>query len=137
MQRNAGKRMKSSWPRRKLLNGLVEQVASTRLHCATILIFSILLDYDLIWLSGQSCNIYLQFLAHRSIRRLCAKLFLKGETQQVDRILEEFSRRYWECNPAGIYGSASALNFHLSGIPLTKMCRSRACCLLLTTASQY
>jgi PH and SEC7 domain-containing protein len=25
----------------------------------------------------------------------------------VDRILEEFSRRYWECNPGGVYGSAS------------------------------
>lgn len=41
-------------------------------------------------------------------RRLCAKLFLKAETQQVDRILVEFSRRYFECNPTSIYGSASA-----------------------------
>lgn len=42
-----------------------------------------------------------------SYRRLCAKLYLKAETQQVDRILEEFSRRYWDCNPGGVYGSAS------------------------------
>ena len=40
-------------------------------------------------------------------RRLCAKLYLKAETQQVDRILEEFSRRYWDCNPTSLYGSAS------------------------------
>lgn len=40
-------------------------------------------------------------------RRLCAKLYLKGETQQVDRILEEFSRRYWECNTGTLYGSSS------------------------------
>jgi Sec7-like guanine-nucleotide exchange factor len=42
-----------------------------------------------------------------AFRRLCAKLYLKAETQQVDRILEEFSRRYWETNPNTIYGSSS------------------------------
>ncbi|RDB16953.1 hypothetical protein Hypma_002582 [Hypsizygus marmoreus] len=45
-----------------------------------------------------------------AFRRLCAKLYLKGETQQVDRILEEFSRRYWECNPGGLYGSANIVH---------------------------
>ncbi|TFK25728.1 Sec7 domain GEF [Coprinopsis marcescibilis] len=45
-----------------------------------------------------------------AFRRLCAKLYLKGETQQVDRILEEFSRRYWECNPNGVYGSANIVH---------------------------
>lgn len=45
--------------------------------------------------------------------RLCAKLYLKAETQQVDRILEEFSRRYWECNPGCIYGSASEYSLYL------------------------
>lgn len=40
-------------------------------------------------------------------RRLCGKLYLKAETQQVDRILEQFSRRYWDCNPGSVYGSAS------------------------------
>lgn len=44
------------------------------------------------------------------LSRLCSKLFLKAETQQVDRILEEFSRRYWECNPNTVYGSSSASN---------------------------
>ncbi|KAL5523862.1 hypothetical protein ACEPAG_8035 [Sanghuangporus baumii] len=45
-----------------------------------------------------------------AFRRLCAKLYLKAETQQVDRILEEFSRRYWETNPSTIYGSASVVH---------------------------
>ncbi|CAG8642779.1 4764_t:CDS:10 [Funneliformis mosseae] len=41
-----------------------------------------------------------------AFRGLCGKLYIKGETQQVDRILESFSIRYWECNPKTIYGSA-------------------------------
>ncbi|TFK53596.1 hypothetical protein OE88DRAFT_1733496 [Heliocybe sulcata] len=45
-----------------------------------------------------------------AFRRLCGKLFLKAETQQVDRILEEFSRRYWECNPNTVYGSANVVH---------------------------
>ncbi|KAI0266753.1 hypothetical protein BC834DRAFT_111496 [Gloeopeniophorella convolvens] len=45
-----------------------------------------------------------------AFRRLCAKLFLKAETQQVDRILEEFSRRYWECNPGSLFGNASVVH---------------------------
>lgn len=34
-----------------------------------------------------------------SIRSICARLVLKGETQQVDRILASFSSRWCECNP--------------------------------------
>ncbi|KAI0035843.1 hypothetical protein K488DRAFT_82603 [Vararia minispora EC-137] len=45
-----------------------------------------------------------------AFRRFCAKLYLKAETQQVDRILEEFSRRYWECNPGSLFGSASVVH---------------------------
>ncbi|GAW00510.1 sec7-like domain belongs to guanine nucleotide exchange factors [Lentinula edodes] len=45
-----------------------------------------------------------------AFRRLCAKLYLKAETQQVDRILEEFSRRYWECNPNTLYGSSNLVH---------------------------
>ena len=40
-------------------------------------------------------------------RRLCAKLYLKAETQQVDRILEVFAKRYWDCNPTTIFGNPS------------------------------
>ncbi|KAJ4483460.1 hypothetical protein J3R30DRAFT_1783685 [Lentinula aciculospora] len=45
-----------------------------------------------------------------AFRRLCAKLYLKAETQQVDRILEEFSRRYWECNPNTLFGSSNLVH---------------------------
>ncbi|KAJ3123718.1 hypothetical protein HK098_001696 [Nowakowskiella sp. JEL0407] len=34
-----------------------------------------------------------------AFRKLCTQLHLNGETQQIDRILFQFSRRYWECNP--------------------------------------
>ncbi|KAG1816135.1 uncharacterized protein BJ212DRAFT_1568725 [Suillus subaureus] len=45
-----------------------------------------------------------------AFRHLCAKLYLKAETQQVDRILEELSRRFWDCNPTRLYGSASVIH---------------------------
>ncbi|KIJ49400.1 hypothetical protein M422DRAFT_246490 [Sphaerobolus stellatus SS14] len=45
-----------------------------------------------------------------AFRRFCAKLYLRAETQQVDRILAQFSRRYWECNPTSIYGNASVVH---------------------------
>jgi hypothetical protein len=34
-----------------------------------------------------------------ALRSLCSKITLKGETQQVDRVLEAFSSRWCECNP--------------------------------------
>ncbi|PWY79344.1 hypothetical protein BO94DRAFT_537357 [Aspergillus sclerotioniger CBS 115572] len=34
-----------------------------------------------------------------ALRRLCNRLVLKGETQQVDRVLDAFSTRWCECNP--------------------------------------
>jgi hypothetical protein len=34
-----------------------------------------------------------------AFRILCLKLYLKGETQQLDRIIEAFAKRYFECNP--------------------------------------
>lgn len=40
-----------------------------------------------------------------AFRKLCMKLFLKGETQQVDRILIEFSKRFWEQNASNLYFS--------------------------------
>lgn len=45
-----------------------------------------------------------------AFRRLCGKLYLKGETQQVDRILEAFGRRYWNCNLNSPYGNASIVH---------------------------
>lgn len=34
-----------------------------------------------------------------AMRSLCSRIVLKGETQQVDRILDSFSTRWCECNP--------------------------------------
>ncbi|KAG6812608.1 hypothetical protein H0H92_001959 [Tricholoma furcatifolium] len=74
------------------------------------------------WLGGHgrinrmALHNYVEFFDFTSLRldmafrRLCSKLYLKAETQQVDRILEEFSRRYWDCNPGGVYGSANVVH---------------------------
>ncbi|WAR51713.1 hypothetical protein PtB15_1B149 [Puccinia triticina] len=45
-----------------------------------------------------------------AFRKLCTKMYLKGETQQVDRILAEFSRRYWEQNQSNIYVNADMVH---------------------------
>ncbi|KAK9764230.1 hypothetical protein K7432_008438 [Basidiobolus ranarum] len=37
-----------------------------------------------------------------AFRFFCSCLFLSGEAQIIDRILNEFSRRYWECNKGGV-----------------------------------
>ena len=39
------------------------------------------------------------------LRDLCAKLYLKAESQEIDRILEGFSTRYYECNPTTVFGT--------------------------------
>ncbi|KAI0225447.1 hypothetical protein L0F63_001117 [Massospora cicadina] len=38
-----------------------------------------------------------------AFRSLCAHLYLHGETQVIDRILAEFARRYWHCNPDSVF----------------------------------
>ncbi|GEM09884.1 SEC7-like domain containing protein [Rhodotorula toruloides] len=45
-----------------------------------------------------------------AFRKLCGKLYLKAETQQVDRILEQFSRRYFADNPSSPYGSLDVVH---------------------------
>uniref|UniRef100_V5E843 SEC7 domain-containing protein n=2 Tax=Kalmanozyma brasiliensis (strain GHG001) TaxID=1365824 RepID=V5E843_KALBG len=45
-----------------------------------------------------------------AFRRLCDKLFLRAETQQIDRILAAFSQRYYECNPESVFGSADVIH---------------------------
>ncbi|KAH9858835.1 hypothetical protein C2E23DRAFT_880256 [Lenzites betulinus] len=74
------------------------------------------------WLGGQSrinkaaLRHYMNFFdfsnlrLDQAFRKMCGKLYLKAETQQVDRILEEFARRYWECNPTCVLGSASVVH---------------------------
>ncbi|KAI0695520.1 hypothetical protein BC835DRAFT_1273155, partial [Cytidiella melzeri] len=74
------------------------------------------------WLGGQSpinkvaLRHYIDFFdfsgmrLDNAFRKLCAKLYLKAETQQVDRILEQFARRYWDCNPTTLFGSANVVH---------------------------
>ncbi|KAI0821612.1 hypothetical protein BC628DRAFT_1329136 [Trametes gibbosa] len=74
------------------------------------------------WLGGQSrinkaaLPHYMNFFdfsnlrLDQAFRKMCGKLYLKAETQQVDRILEEFARRFWECNPTSVLGSASVVH---------------------------
>lgn len=55
---------------------------------------------------------YMQFFVFTEMRldsafrKLCSKLYFKAEAQQIDRILESFANRYWDCNPECLFGSA-------------------------------
>ncbi len=42
-----------------------------------------------------------------AFRQFCRKLYLKAETQEIDRILDGFSARYFQCNPTTIFVSPS------------------------------
>ncbi|KAI8339148.1 hypothetical protein BC941DRAFT_501440 [Chlamydoabsidia padenii] len=44
-----------------------------------------------------------------AFRNLCAKLFFKAESQQMDRIIEAFAKKFWECNPIDLYHSADVV----------------------------
>ena len=46
----------------------------------------------------------------QAFRNLCAKLYLKGETQQIDRVLYQFSARYYNCNTESIFGSIDVIH---------------------------
>ncbi|KAI8982585.1 hypothetical protein BDB01DRAFT_793285 [Pilobolus umbonatus] len=54
---------------------------------------------------------YMQYFdfTHRQLdeafRMLCNKLFFKAESQQLDRIVESFAKRYYECNPSTVFQS--------------------------------
>ncbi|KAI8142560.1 hypothetical protein BJV82DRAFT_145625 [Fennellomyces sp. T-0311] len=45
-----------------------------------------------------------------SFRKLCGKMYFKAEAQQIDRILEVFASRYWECNPTSIMRSSDVVH---------------------------
>ncbi|KAL1924861.1 uncharacterized protein VTP21DRAFT_4515 [Calcarisporiella thermophila] len=45
-----------------------------------------------------------------ALRRMCERLYIKGETQQIDAILAGFARRYWECNPKSIFESTDEVH---------------------------
>ena len=49
-----------------------------------------------------------------ALRDLCGKLYLKGEAQQVDRVLEAFSTRWCDCNPNhGFKATGKSIPKHL------------------------
>ncbi|KAI8365713.1 hypothetical protein BD560DRAFT_448084 [Blakeslea trispora] len=55
---------------------------------------------------------YFEFATMRldsAFRKVCSKLYFRAEAQQIDRILEAFAKRYWECNPKTIFGSADVV----------------------------
>lgn len=45
-----------------------------------------------------------------AMRDLCNRLVLKGETQEVDRVLDAFANRWCECNPNHGFKSAGAVH---------------------------
>ncbi|KAI9363214.1 hypothetical protein BD770DRAFT_381009 [Pilaira anomala] len=45
-----------------------------------------------------------------AFRTLCSKLHLKGETQQIDRVLLQFSTRFFQCNPTCIFGNTDVVH---------------------------
>lgn len=45
-----------------------------------------------------------------SLRGLCDRIALKGETQQMDRVVDSFAKRWCECNPAHAFRSSGKLN---------------------------
>ncbi|KAF9929150.1 hypothetical protein FBU30_001827 [Linnemannia zychae] len=45
-----------------------------------------------------------------AFRQLCQKLMLKGETQEVDRVLEAFAQRFIDTNPQSIFGSKDVVH---------------------------
>lgn len=50
------------------------------------------------------------FWALTGHRDLCAKLYLKAESQEIDRIIEGFSARYYDCNPTTVFGSPGVVH---------------------------
>ncbi|KAL1924491.1 uncharacterized protein VTP21DRAFT_4145 [Calcarisporiella thermophila] len=71
-----------------------------------------------------------------AFRDLCSRLYVKAETQQIDRILKVFADRYQECNPKNIFNSAEVVHavsysllllntdLHIAQVP-RKMTRSQ------------
>lgn len=71
-----------------------------------------------------------------ALRGLCGRLYLKGEAQQVDRILDAFSARWCTCNPN--HGFKAAGQYHSTQV-VALLINSRCCAhyMLLCLASQH
>ncbi|ORX46517.1 SEC7-like protein [Hesseltinella vesiculosa] len=46
----------------------------------------------------------------QAFRYLCKKLYLKAESQQIDRIISAFAQRFWQCQPDPFYGHPDAIH---------------------------
>ncbi|CAO3629451.1 unnamed protein product [Cunninghamella echinulata] len=52
---------------------------------------------------------YFDFTGQRldiAFRTFAKKLYLRAEAQQLDRVIEAFANRFWECNPSEVYYNA-------------------------------
>ncbi|EGG09477.1 uncharacterized protein MELLADRAFT_77145 [Melampsora larici-populina 98AG31] len=58
----------------------------------------------------MNCFAFHQLRIDMAFRKLCQKLHLKGETQQIDRILVEFSQRFWQQNFSNLYFSTDVVH---------------------------
>ena len=72
-----------------------------------------------------------------SMRGLCDRIALKGETQQVDRILDSFSKRWCECNANHGFKSTGKLLYSLPEDKESNMGRCRAHHMLFDPAPQH
>ena len=73
-----------------------------------------------------------------ALRGLCSKLVLKGETQQVDRILDALSARWCECNPNHGFKATGMISLlYFSCAKLTWLHRCRPYNMLLASAIEY
>ncbi|KAJ2962849.1 hypothetical protein NQZ79_g2077 [Umbelopsis isabellina] len=62
-------------------------------------------------LNSLTLNYYMAMFDFSRMRLDTAfsKLYMKAESQQIDRILEVFAKRYWQCNKKSIFGSADVV----------------------------
>ena len=72
----------------------------------------------------------------RALRSLCNRLVLKGETQQVDRVLDAFSTRWCQCNPRHGFKSAGKQLPSIHAIR-SNVCRCCSHYLLLAAATEH
>ena len=72
-----------------------------------------------------------------ALRDLCARMMLKGETQQMDRIISAFSQRWCDCNPNHGFKSGGKICsvIHRDAREANIVRRRGTCHLLLLTAS--
>jgi hypothetical protein len=71
-----------------------------------------------------------------ALRLMCGRLVLKAESQQVDRILVVFSRRWCQCNPNHGFKDIGRFFYPYSGMMLTNF-RCRAHNLLLNSVAEH